>query len=151
MLTLTPLEDSEALCSIYADPWVSKVGHDHRPASPILHPAAKYLGAYVHGKLVGAFLVIESGFIELDLHALLTKKAVPWSRELGRMCLDYAFGLTHIERVTANVLEGLESARNYCMKLGFKYEGFKRNVAHRNGKPIGLYILGMTRAEWSAA
>lgn len=150
MLTIKLLDDQAALNALYADPWISKVGHDHRPASPIIHPAARYLGAYVHGKLVGAFLVIESGFIELDLHALLTRRAVAWSRQLGRLCLDYAFSLPHIQRVTANVLEGLESARNYCLKLGFKYEGFKRNVAQRGGQLIGLHVLGMTRAEWSA-
>lgn len=148
MLTLTPLEDSAALASIYADPWISKVGHDHRPAAPIKHPAARYLGAYAHGKLVGAFLIIESGFMELDLHALLSRRALAWCRQFGRLCLDYAFSLSHIERVNAHVIEGLESARNYCLHLGFKLEGFKRNGVLRDGKLVGIHMLGMTRAEW---
>jgi hypothetical protein len=151
MLTLTPLEDKAALERIYADPWITKVGHDHRPAAPIYHTAARYLGAHVHGALVGAFLVIESGFIELDLHALLSQKALPWCREFGRMCLDYAFGMAHIQRVSANVLEGLEAARNYCLHIGFKLEGFKRDAAQVGGKLVGIHMLGMTRREWSAA
>jgi len=148
MLTLTPLEDSAALAKIYADPWISKVGHDHRPAAPIHHPAARYLGAYVHGRLVGAFLIIESGYLELDLHALLSRRALAWCREFGRMCLDHVFGMQHIQRVNANVLEGLESARNYCLHLGFKLEGFKRDAAQVDGKLVGIYMLGMTRREW---
>ena len=150
MLTLTPIEDFEALDAIYADPWVSKVGHDHRPASPIKHPAARYLGAYVHGKLVGAFLIIESGFIDVDMHALLLRRAVAWSREFGRMCLDNIFANPVIERVNALVLEGLESALNYAVKIGFKPEGFRRNAAMRDGKLVGIYMLGITRAEWGA-
>lgn len=148
MLTVTPLDDQATLAKLYKDPWISKVGHDHRPAAPVIHPAASYLGAYVSGNLVGAFLVIKSEAIGLELHALLTRKALPWCRQLGRLCLDYAFAKPHIQRVTALVIEGLESARNYCLKLGFKLEGFKRNCAQVGGVLVGVYMLGMTRAEW---
>jgi hypothetical protein len=151
MLTLKPLEDKAALERIYTDPWITKVGHDHRPAAPIYHTAARYLGAYVGTTLVGAFLVIESGFIEMDMHALLSQKALPWCRDFGRMCLDFIFGHEHIQRVNAMILEGLESACNYAQKIGFKTEGFKRDSAQVGGKLVGIHMLGMTRADWSAA
>lgn len=150
-LALKPLNDYAALSELYADPYIARVGHDHRPASPIDHPDASYLGAYVRNRLVGAFLVIESSWVELDLHALLTRKALPYCRELGRMCLDWCFSRQDLQRVTAYILEGLESAKNYCLKLGFVVEGFRRNVCLKNGQPIGIHILGMTREDWRAA
>jgi hypothetical protein len=152
MLALSALDSrSHELAAIYADPWVAKVGHDHRPAAPITHPAVRYLGAYVGGSLVGAFAVIESGFIELDLHALLTKRALPYCRELGRLCLAHAFGDTAIQRVTAYITEGLESARNYCLKLGFKVEGFRRCAVQKSGRLLGVHVLGLSRQDWEAS
>lgn len=148
LLELQPLTDQGALAALYRDPYVSRVGHDHRPAAPIEHPNVRYLGARVDGELVGAFLVIESGFIETDLHALLTRRALPHSRALGRLCLDHAFSNPEIERVTAYVIEGLSAARNYCLKLGFKTEGLRRNACRQHGRLVGVHILGMTRNEW---
>lgn len=140
----------QAIGAICADPYVARAGHDHRPTAPISHPSVSYLGAYAYGELVGAFLVIKSGFIEWDLHSLLTRKALPWCRDLGRLCLSWCFGHKAIERVTAYVIEGLETAKNYCLRLGFVIEGFRRNAAKVNGEFRGVHVLGMTRAEWEA-
>jgi hypothetical protein len=148
MLTVTPISDLGEIGRICADPYVSRAGHDHRPTAPIQHPAASYLGAFVRGGLVGAFLIIRSGAIEWDVHSLLTRKALPWCRQLGRMCLDWCFGHKQVQRVTAYVTEGLESARNYCLRLGFVLEGFRRSAASVNGRLLGLYVLGMTREDW---
>lgn len=151
MLAVCPLDSSSPeLSAICADPYVSRVGHDHRACSPIDHPAVRYLGAYVGGALVGAFAVVESSWIELDLHALLTRKALPHCRELGRKCLAFVFREPLIQRVTAYVIEGLESARNYCLKLGFKAEGFRRCAVQRDGALFGVHVLGLTRADWEA-
>lgn len=151
VLLLRPLTDKDTLQAIYRDPYIARVGHDHRPAAPIDHPNASYMGAYADGRLVGAFLVIKSSSIELDLHALLTKRAIRHSRTLGRLCLDYAFSNPMIERVTAYVIDGLTAARNYCIKLGFKDEGFRRNACMQGGRLLGIHMLGMTRKEWSQA
>ncbi len=148
-LSLKPISSPAALAAIYADPYVARVGHDHRLAAPIDHPAASYLGAFVGCELVGAFLIIKSGFIDLDLHALLTRRALPYCRELGRLCLAHAFADGAITRVNANVIEGLEAARNYCLKLGFKTEGFVRDACVRGGRLVGVHSLGMTRQDWS--
>jgi hypothetical protein len=151
MLRLLPLNDKAALADLYRDPYIARVGHDHRPAAPIEHPAASYLGAWVGDSLVGAFLVIESGFIEWDVHALLTRRALPWCRDFGRMCLAWCFGHEVVQRVTAYVIEGLEAARNYCLKLGFVVEGFRRDAVSVGGQLVGLHVLGMTRRDWTAA
>lgn len=147
-IELKPLADMAVLASLYADPYIARVGHDQRPAAPIDHPAARYVGAYVDGVLVGAFLVIESGFIELDLHALLTRAALPYSRRMGRLCLALAFASSEIQRVTAYVIEDLRSAANYCRKLGFVFEGTRRDACIKEGKLLGVHIFGMTRKDW---
>lgn len=149
MLELLPLTDRHALDALYADPYIARIGHDHRPAAPIFHPAARYVGAYIGKKLAGAFLIIESGFIECDVHALLTKRALYFSRALGHMLLGLLFSTNEsLQRVTAYVIESLPSARNYCLKLGFKDEGLRRDCCMQNGVLLGVHTLGMTRNDW---
>lgn len=148
LMELHPLSDQGALAPLFLDPYIARVGHDDRPAAPISHPHVHYLGARVDGELVGAFMVIESGFIEVDVHALLTRRALQHSRVLGRLCLDQLFANPVIERVTAYVIEGLATARNYCLKLGFKAEGVRRNACRQHGQLLGVHILGMTRNDW---
>jgi len=148
LLELQPLSDPGAIAPLFLDPYIARVGHDDRPAALIEHPHVHYLGARVDGELVGAFMIIESGFIEVDVHALLTRRALQHSRALGRLCLAQAFANPTIQRVTAYVIEGLTSARNYCLKLGFQREGYRRDACRQNGHLLGVHILGMTRNDW---
>jgi hypothetical protein len=150
LLELQPLSDQGALAPLFLDPYIARVGHDDRPAAPIEHPHVHYLGARVDGELVGAFMIIESGFVEVDVHALLTKRALPHSRALGRLCLAQAFADPEIERVTAYVIDGLNAARNYCRKLGFTDEGSRRRACRKDGQLLDVHILGITRNEWEA-
>jgi len=148
LLELHPLSDQGALAPLFLDPYIARVGHDDRPAAPIAHPHVRYLGAYVDGDLVGAFMVVESGYVEVDVHALLARRALPHSRDLGRMCLAHVFADPAIERATAYVIDGLGAARNYCRKLGFKDEGARRMACRQNGRLLDVHILGMTRKDW---
>lgn len=151
LLELRPLQDRDALAALYRDPYIARIGHDDRAAEPIHHPQVHYLGAHIDGELSGAFMLIESGFIELDVHALLRRRALPYSRALGRMCIAHAFANPAVERVTAYVIEGLNAARNYCLKLGFQFEGIRRNACRKSGVLLGVYILGITRNDWEKA
>jgi hypothetical protein len=137
------------LLEVYSDPYITKVGHDHRPAAPIDHPNVTYLSAWVNGKFSGAFMAIKQSAVEFELHALLKKSALKQSRKLGMAFLDWAFAQP-IFRVTAYIIQGLEAAKNYCLKLGFKLEGCRRNACMQNGVIKDVYMLGMTRQEWSA-
>ena len=139
----------EHLSQVYSDPYITKVGHDLRPASPIHHPLVTYLSAWVDGIFVGAFMIVMQTSVDVEVHALLHRKALPHSRQLGRECLSWIFSIAGILRITAMVIEGLESAMNYSLKIGFKYEGFKRDVCTQNGEIKGVHILGMTRRDWS--
>ena len=150
-LNVSKITDPGVIAKIYQDPYISRVGHDHRAAGPIIDPLATYWGAYSDGQLVGAFLLIESGYIDVDVHALLFRDALPDSRLLGQLFLAEVFHNPEIQRATAQVIEGLESASNYCLRLGFKYEGFKRNACMRGGQLVGIHMLGMTRNEWEAS
>src|SRR3972149_4516313 len=98
LLELKPIHDPIALAALYYDPYIARVGHDHRPASPIEHEAVRYVGTYADGPLVGAFMVIESGFVELDVHALLTRRALKQSREFGKMMIRPLFENKEIAR-----------------------------------------------------
>jgi RimJ/RimL family protein N-acetyltransferase len=92
-------------------------------------------------------MVIRQSAVELELHALLKKSFVKHSRDLGSACLAWAFGHP-ILRVTAYIIEGLETAKNYCLKLGFKEEGRRRCACVQGGIVKDVYVLGMTRQEW---
>ncbi len=138
----------EHLQEVYGDPYISRVGHDHRPAAPISHPLVTYLSASINGKFAGAFMAIQQTSVELELHSLLKKSSLPYSRALGQEFLKWAFESRPILRVTAYIIEGLESAKNFCLKLGMQLEGFRRDVCVQNGTIKGVYILGMTRQDW---
>lgn len=137
------------LMEVYLDPYITRVGHDHRAAAPIQHPNATYLSAWVGGSFAGAFIAIKQSAVELELHALLKKSALKQSRHLGVACLAWAFAQP-ILRVTAYIIEGLESAKNYCIKLGFKEEGRRRCACVQGGVVKDVYVLGMTRQDWGA-
>lgn len=139
----------EHLAQVYAEPTIQKVGHDHRPASPVHHPLATYLSAWIGEQFAGAFLSIRQSAVEFELHVLLLPAAVRQARDLGRACLAWAFAQP-IQRVTAYVIDGLDSARNYCIRLGFKVEGCRRQACMKNGVARDVHILGMTRQDWSA-
>lgn len=156
--TVRPIDfqTEEARClvvnSILKHPAIySRISHDHRSAGYISHPDVSYLGAYVDGALVGVFTVIESGYIETDLHAAILPSALKRSRDLGRACLSHVFKRDPgVARVTAQVIGDLQSAVNYCKRLGFKHEGARRDACMRNGKLTDVIVMGMTRADWEA-
>ena len=134
----------EHLFEIYNDPYITKIGHDHRAAGPIFHPNVSYLSAWVNGVFSGAFMIIKFTAIEFDLHSLLKRSAVKHSRELGRELLEWSFSQP-IMRVTAYIIDGFEKTRNLCLKLGFKYEGRRRSAIMQKGIIKDILILGMTR------
>ena len=137
------------LHELYADPYIQRVGHDHRPAAPIFHPSARYFSAWVDDDFSGAFLLIKTSPIDCDVHSLLMRRCILESRDLGDKFLEHVFMRNDFDRVTAPVIEGLEAARNFCLKLGFKQEGFKRDACQKDGILRGIHIMGMTRKDWS--
>lgn len=151
MLEVSVMTELElpSLLDIYSDPYIQRISHDHRPAIIVSSPNATYLAAKIDGVIVGAFLAIRENTTDINFHALLTKQAIHKSRELGKLCIDWAFAHNEVLRITGVIMQGLESAKNYALKLGFKLEGVKRDAFLKDGIPKNLYILGITRKEWS--
>lgn len=150
MIALTEGITEANLADLYADPLIARIGDDDQPAAPVSHPLLKYLSAWVCGQFVGAYIVIEFTAREYEIHSLLMRKATRHSRELGRLVLAWAFGHESVMRVTGYIREGIDSAVNHCLKMGFVYEGFRRNALLVDSKPHGIHILGMTRDDWRA-
>jgi RimJ/RimL family protein N-acetyltransferase len=96
-------------------------------------------------------MVIKQSAVELELHSLLKKSSLKESRALGLACIAWAFSHPVVLRVTAYIIEGLEAAKNYCLKLGFKQEGCRRCACVQGGIIKDVYMLGMTRQEWRTA
>lgn len=139
----------EHLREVYSDPHMASAGHDHRECTPIIHPLASYLTAYASGHFAGAFLAIRVSRLEIDAHVFLKKEFTHESRALGHEFLAWAFLKDDVQRVSANIREGLESVRNYCLRLGFKQEGFKRHAVCKDGAIGGIYMMGITKQDWS--
>lgn len=133
------------MCSPYV---ASRVTHDHRMPGYIAHPDVRYLCAMVDGKVAGVFTLIDFSALEVEVHAGLLPWVVRHSRDLGRACLAHVFADPEVQRATAHIIEGLESARNYCLKLGFQQEGFRRSACSKDSRLIGVHVLGLTRADW---
>lgn len=149
MLSVSEWVTKEHLQEVYSDPYIaSRIGHDHRPAMPIAHPNVTYLSAWIGDAYAGAFMAIKQSAVELELHALLKRSSVKHSRGLALAFLNWAFAKP-IHRVTAYIIEGLNSVVNFCLKLGFVIEGVRRNACVQNGAIKNVYCLGMLREEWS--
>jgi hypothetical protein len=147
-LAVAPLSDVEAIDRILRDPWIApKITYDGRDAAYVEHPNLDYFGAYVCGKLVGVFMRVRFTAIEVEVHAALLREALPYSRQLGRLFLDRIFADPGVLRVTAHTIGSLQSAVNYCLKLGFVREGERRNASIQNGRLLPVVTLGLLRED----
>jgi len=146
--SVKPVSDIAAIRSVITDPWIAaKVRHDHRVSDYIDHPDVSYLGCFDGDELAGVFMLIRD-FIEVQIHAYIRRPWTRYGREWGRAALAHAFACPDVQRVSALIAEGLESVVNYCRKLGFVYEGFQRQAIQKDGRLVGIHLLGMTREEW---
>lgn len=64
--------------------------------------------------------------------------------------LDYAFGAAGLEKLNCEVLEINPAVIKMHQKFGFSIEGIRRENILRNGKRIGVVLLGITKSEWQA-
>lgn len=149
MISLSEGITPENLATLYSDPLIARTGDDHCPAYPVFHPLATYLSAWVDGVFAGAYLIIKFSATEFESHSFLMRSATRSSRAFGSMLLAWVFGNDGVMRLTGYVREGLESARNHCLRMGFKQEGFRRDALLVNGEPKGIYVMGITRKDWS--
>jgi hypothetical protein len=150
-MIVSPDITSAELERVYADDYIRRaVSHDGRQFSAITHNCVEYVAARVGHIFCGAFLLVRFSSIEIEIHSLLFRSALHWSRHLGRAAIDFCFTHHPIQRLTAYVFSDLLMAGNFCLKLGFRYEGTRRDACRRQGVLTGVDIFGITRTDWEA-
>ena len=75
-----------------------------------------------------------------------------WGRGYGtaamRLILRYAFMEVNLRRVTLTVFEYNPRAIRSYEKAGFRHEGRRRALLHRDGKRYDEIFMGILREEW---
>lgn len=138
----------EHLAELYSDPYIaSRIAHDDRQPLPVFHELAFYLSAWVDGKFAGAFLVIKYTDHDWELHSLLKREFLKYSRSFGRECIAYCFG-RGVNRLTVWIIDGLKTVENFCLKLGFSKDGVRRSACLKDGVFRDVHMYGMTRIDW---
>ena len=137
---LNRIYSDERILNGYPDGWTPK---------PIDHPLVDYTTAWVGDKFAGCFLRVKNSVHEVECHSLLLKESVLYSRELCSMFVNMCFKCD-ILRVYTRVFEYSKSFRNMALKIGFVEEGFKRDVARKNGQLIGTYEMAITKRDWAS-
>ena len=95
------------------------------------------------GAMRGAVLYTDYRGIDVEMKVagepgFITRRAV-------RESVGYAFAVLGVRRLTANVHRRNKAARQLCERVGFKFEGVKRQAAPKGGD---IVLYGMTEKEW---
>jgi len=62
--------------------------------------------------------------------------------------IEYAFDVLKLEKINCEVLESMTYVVNLHKKFSFEEEGFRRQNIEKNGKRIGVIMLGLTKPDW---
>jgi hypothetical protein len=148
-LSIARIENRAAIERILRDPWIKpKITRDGREPGFIDHPLVSYFGAYVDGRLLGVFVHIQFTEIEVEVHVALLREALPHSRKLAALFMDEVFADPKVTRATAHAIGSLKSAVNFGKKLGFQYEGERRDACIQNNRLLPVITLGLLRSDW---
>jgi len=138
----------ENLTSLYQDTYIQQASHDNKSFEPIDHPLVKYASVYDKNNFLGAFLIVLFSKTEIEIHALLKKSSLYFSRQAGLEIIDFVFKEYNPLRITANIIGNLSKAQNYVEKLGFCLEGVRRDACVKDGKNTNINVYGLTQKEW---
>lgn len=130
----------------YNNPYIiNAVSEDNRPFFPIVSEFVEYKAAYHDNVFMGLFLILDYNIYEKELHSLLLKNSIKFSRQFGEMIIDYIFEDPTVLRVTALIADDLPKTINTAKKAGFVQEGIKKNATIKKGKVLDIHILGARR------
>ena len=62
--------------------------------------------------------------------------------------IDHVFGELGLEKLNCEVIETNEAVVKMHKKFGFVEEGFRRENIEKDGRRIGVFFLGLTKADW---
>ena len=64
--------------------------------------------------------------------------------------IDHVFGDLQLEKLNCEVLETNPAVVKMHGRFGFEKEGYRRSNIIKDGKRIGVFFLGLTKADWSS-
>lgn len=105
-----------------------------------------YEGVYIDNDLAGMFYCVEISAIETEVHLAFYKEYTVYSRDICKEFIRWMFEDNNVYRITTYVMDFRRVAVNLALKIGFKYEGFMRNCAIRDGVWYGKHVLGIVRS-----
>jgi hypothetical protein len=147
ILTVAENSTSEQLQQVYKNDYVLSAFGELHTREPIESEIVKYHSCYVNGNFVGCFLEIMRSPIESEVHSLLFKIAAKHCRELALIFVRQLFESRPIARICTQVMYIHRSVINFCLKIGFKIEGFKQNADLKDGKLQSLVMMRILRDE----
>lgn len=139
----------ENLKSLYEDSYIQQASHDNKPFEPIIHPLVKYASVFDNDTFLGAFMIVFFSKTEIEIHALLRKSSLYFSKQAGKEIIDFIFNEIKPLRITANIICSLKKAQNYVLKLGFKLEGIREDGCIKDGNIENINMYGLTYKNWS--
>lgn len=144
---ITPAE----LRSVYNDARVcAALSRDGTAPQPVSHPLVAYYSAFVDGRFAGAFMAVRQTAADIEVHSLLLRHAVRYSRQLGAAFMAALFANPEVQRLTAWICADLPSVGNFCRRMGFTLEGTRRGACVRNQQSVDVLMFGLLKSEWSA-
>lgn len=147
ILTVSENATKEQLQQVYQNEYVLSAFGELHTREPIESDIVKYHSCYVNGDFVGCFLEIMRSPIESEVHSLLFKKAAKHCRKLALIFICQLFDSKPIARVCTQVMYIHRSVINFCLKIGFKIEGFKQNADLKCGKLQNMVMMRILRGE----
>lgn len=132
---------------LYQNDYVLSAFGELHTKEPIENEFFKYHSCYVDGIFVGCFLEIIRSPIESEVHSLLFKSAIKYSRELARIFIKNVFNSRPIFRISTQVMQIHGSVINFCLKIGFIFEGIKQCSDMKDGKLQSMVMFRILRGE----
>lgn len=127
---------------------ISRIEYDSCTPSYIDHHLAKYYSAWNKEEFLGLILCVRYNKFEIEMHSLLKKESIPYSREIGKLIIKEMFSDKDVLRITAPVQCNLKSTMNFLEKIGFVKEGIKKDAIIKKEIITDIYIYGITKTKW---
>ena len=144
--TISYINDEILINSIYNDSYLKQhLEQDGTVLEYFENEAVKHIGVYVGEELAGVFSVIEMP-VDCEVHMALKKEYAIYSRSFAMMVMDLLFE-SGFNRISTSVNDYARPVVNMLLKLGFKYEGKKRQAFIKNGILYDVHMLGMLKEE----
>lgn len=140
--------DKHLLNLIYKDNYINSAFGDLHIKKPILNnKKVIYYACFVNNVFVGCFLEIKKNIIDSEVHSLLMKSGLKYSRCLAKKFLKIIFDQSKVYRISTRVLIIHKKVINFCLKIGFKFEGLQHNADIKNNTFCDVALFRITNGD----